>query len=209
MVHCMVTAEEIGAVRGVRGLSSRPTASGSVVLRPTSRLGPGEYAVHEGDERALFGVLEGRIEVVKLVDGVERVIGERQPGDVFGEMSIALGMRHPAGLRAAEASRILRIEPHDYHARRRGRAGGREAGGPPGERPDQRAQRPAGPGVRPQPRSGRSCSAIAGTPPARSCGASSTATRSGSDGSSRTCPQMRSSGRARCRPRATTPPFAS
>lgn len=79
-------------------------------------LGPGEYAVHEGDERALFGVLEGRMEVVSVVDGVERVIGERRPGDVFGEMSIALGMRQPAGLRAAEASRVLRIEPHDYHA---------------------------------------------------------------------------------------------
>ena len=74
------------------------------------------HAVHEGDERALFGVLEGRMEVVSVADGVERLIGERRPGDVFGEMSIALGMRHPAGLRAAEASRVLRIEPHDYHA---------------------------------------------------------------------------------------------
>ena len=72
--------------------------------------------MHEDDERALFGVIEGRMEVVKLVDGVERVIGERRPGDVFGEMSITLGMRHPAGFRAAEASRVLRIEPHDYHA---------------------------------------------------------------------------------------------
>ena len=41
---------------------------------------PGEYAAHEGDERALFAVLEGRIEAVKLVDGIERVVGERQPG---------------------------------------------------------------------------------------------------------------------------------
>jgi thioredoxin reductase (NADPH) len=79
-------------------------------------LSPGEYAVHDGDERALFGVLEGRIEAVKLVDGVERVIGERRPGDVFGEVSIVLGTPHPAGFRAAEASRVVRIEPHDYHA---------------------------------------------------------------------------------------------
>jgi thioredoxin reductase (NADPH) len=47
---------------------------------------------------------------------VERVIGERRPGDIIGEMSIALGMQHPAGFRAAEASRVFRIEPHDYHA---------------------------------------------------------------------------------------------
>ncbi len=79
-------------------------------------LSSGEFAVHEGGERALFGVLEGRIEAVRLVDGVARVIGERRPGDVFGEVSIALGMPHPAGFRAAEPSRIFRIEPHDYHA---------------------------------------------------------------------------------------------
>jgi thioredoxin reductase (NADPH) len=79
-------------------------------------LAPGESAVHEGDARALFGVLEGRLEVLRLVDGVESVIGERKPGDVFGEMSIAFGMLHPGGFRAAEPSRVFRIELHDYHA---------------------------------------------------------------------------------------------
>lgn len=79
-------------------------------------LSPGEYAVYEGDEGALLGVLEGRIEAVKLVDGVDRVIGERLPGDIIGELSIALGMPHPAGFRAAEPSRVFRIEPNDYHA---------------------------------------------------------------------------------------------
>ena len=46
------------------------------------RLAPGEFAVHEGGERALFAVLSGRIEVVKLVDGVERTLGWRVPGAV-------------------------------------------------------------------------------------------------------------------------------
>jgi thioredoxin reductase (NADPH) len=31
-------------------------------------------------------------------------------------MSIAFGMLHPGGFRAAEASRVFRIELHDYHA---------------------------------------------------------------------------------------------
>ena len=39
-----------------------------------------EYAASEGAERALFAVLEGKIEAVKLVDGVERVVGERERG---------------------------------------------------------------------------------------------------------------------------------
>jgi thioredoxin reductase (NADPH) len=77
-------------------------------------LAPGESAVNEGDERALFGLLEGRIEVIRRVDGVESVIGERKPGDVFGEMSIAFGMLYPGGFRAAEASRVFRIDLHDY-----------------------------------------------------------------------------------------------
>jgi len=38
-------------------------------------LAPGEYAVHEGEERALFVVLAGRIEVTKRIDGIERSIG--------------------------------------------------------------------------------------------------------------------------------------
>lgn len=77
---------------------------------------PGEFAAHEGDETALFGVLAGRIEVVRLVDGAERIIGERRPGMLIGEVSIALGMRQPAGFRAAEPSRVIRIAPQDYHA---------------------------------------------------------------------------------------------
>ncbi len=76
----------------------------------------GEYAAHEGGERALFVVLEGRIEPTRLVDGSERVLGERLPGDVFGEVPIVLGTVFPVGFRAAEASRVMRVESRDYHA---------------------------------------------------------------------------------------------
>ena len=43
-------------------------------------------------------------------------MGERRPGDIFGEVPITLGTLFPVGFRAAEASRVIRIEPHDYHA---------------------------------------------------------------------------------------------
>ena len=75
-----------------------------------------EYAASEGAERALFAVLEGKIEAVKLVDGVERIVGEREQGDIFGEVPIALGTVFPVGFRAAEPSRVMRVEPQDYHA---------------------------------------------------------------------------------------------
>src|SRR5215831_3965543 len=77
---------------------------------------PGEYAANEGDDRALFAVLEGRIEAVKTVDGIEQPVGERLPGEVFGEVPIVLGAPFPVGFRAAERSRVLRISPAGYHA---------------------------------------------------------------------------------------------
>ena len=109
----MVTAEEIGRVAVFADLEPAERDRLSRVVADIT-LAPGESAVNEGDERALFGLLEGRIEVVRRVDGVESMIGERKPGDVFGEMSIAFGMLYPGGFRATEASRVFRIDLHDY-----------------------------------------------------------------------------------------------
>jgi thioredoxin reductase (NADPH) len=87
----VVTADEIGQVDLFADLPSATRDRLSRVVADIT-LVPGESAVHEGDARALFGVLDGRIEVIRRVDGVESVIGERLPGEVFGEMSIAFGM---------------------------------------------------------------------------------------------------------------------
>ncbi len=76
----------------------------------------GEYIAHEGDERALFAVLSGEVEITKTFDGVERVIGRRKPGEIFGEMSIALGTSYPASFRAVGDVRVMRIEPREFYA---------------------------------------------------------------------------------------------
>src|SRR5215217_7740338 len=111
----VVTTEEIGQVALFAALDdAQRERLGRVAADITLR--PGEYAADEGAERALFAVLEGRIEPVKHVDGIARVVGERLPGDIFGEVPIVLGTVFPVGFRAAEASRVMRIEPHDYHA---------------------------------------------------------------------------------------------
>src|SRR5215208_3129955 len=111
----MVTADEIAAIGIFAALRPAERERLSRAVADIS-LVPGEYAVPEGGERALFAVLEGRINAIKLVDGIERVVGERGPGDVFGEVPIALGTVFPVGFRAAEPSRVMRIDPHDYHA---------------------------------------------------------------------------------------------
>ena len=111
----MVTTEEIG---GITLFAALDPAQREQLSRAAAdiRLTAGEYAVHEGGERALFAVLEGRIEPVKLIDGIERVVGERHPRDVFGEVPLVLGTVFPVGFRAAVASRVMRVAAHDYHA---------------------------------------------------------------------------------------------
>jgi thioredoxin reductase (NADPH) len=80
------------------------------------QLSAGEFAVHEGDERAFYAVISGKIEVVKLFDGVARSLGWRAPGTIFGEVPLALGTPFPAGYRAAESSRVLRLDSRQYYA---------------------------------------------------------------------------------------------
>src|SRR5436190_15700555 len=111
----MVTADDIAGIAVFAGVGAAGRERLSRAAADIS-LVPGEYAVDGGGERALFAVLVGRIEAVKRVDGIERVVGQRHPGDVFGEVPIALGTVFPVGFRAAEASRVMRIEPPDYHA---------------------------------------------------------------------------------------------
>ncbi|HEY2482148.1 MAG TPA: FAD-dependent oxidoreductase, partial [Caulobacteraceae bacterium] len=75
----------------------------------------GEFVVHEGDDAALFAVISGRIEVVKRIDGVERHLGWRAPGAIFGEVPIALGSPFPGAYRAEGASRVMRVELRQYY----------------------------------------------------------------------------------------------
>jgi len=111
----MVTAEEIGRIPLFGGLDDAQREQLSRVAADIS-LAAGEYAAPHGSEGALFDILDGRIEPVHRADGVERVVGERDPGEIFGEVPITLGTVFPVGFRAAVPSRVMRLEPRDYHA---------------------------------------------------------------------------------------------
>ena len=111
----MLTSDDVRAVPLFATLSD---AAVDRLVRSAAdiRLNTGEHAVHEGGERALFAVLSGRLEVVKLFDGIERTLGWRLPGAIFGEVPLAFATPFPGGYRAAEPSRVMRIEPHHYFA---------------------------------------------------------------------------------------------
>jgi thioredoxin reductase (NADPH) len=110
----MVTADEVARVEVFAMLDARKHER---IARSAAdvTLMPGEAAASEGDDPALFAVLEGKIEPVKTVDGIDQVVGERLPGDIFGEVPIMLGAPFPVTFRAAERSRVLRIARADYH----------------------------------------------------------------------------------------------
>jgi len=112
----MFTTDEIRSVPIFSGLA-QPELE---LLARTSgdlRLAAGEFAAHEGgEERALYAVVSGRMEVIKLIDGVERRLGWRPTGAIFGELPVALNTPLFGGYRAAEPSRVLRIELRQYFA---------------------------------------------------------------------------------------------
>lgn len=111
----MLSVEDVAAVPLFSSLP-RPEIERLARTSADLHLSPGEFAVHEGGERALFAVLSGKIEVIKTIDGVERTLGWRLPGAIFGEVPIALGTPFPGGYRAAEPSRVMRVEIQQYYA---------------------------------------------------------------------------------------------
>ena len=78
-------------------------------------LSAGEFAVSEGGDRALYAVLAGKIEVVKIIDGIERTLGWRVPGEIFGEVPMTFGTTFVAGYRASEPSRVFLVDPKQYY----------------------------------------------------------------------------------------------
>jgi thioredoxin reductase (NADPH) len=108
----VVTPDEIGQIDLFEGLAPAVREQLARVAADI-RLTPGEFAVHEGDPRALLAVLEGRVDTIRRVDGIERVVGGRGVGEVFGEVPLTLATVFPLGFRASEPTRVIRIEAQD------------------------------------------------------------------------------------------------
>jgi thioredoxin reductase (NADPH) len=51
-----------------------------------------------------------------VVNGVERVIGVRGPGELGGEVPMTLGTPLPASMRAVDPARVLKLTVEDFHA---------------------------------------------------------------------------------------------
>ena len=105
----MITADELTVIPLFSDLTADQLA---FIARSVEdiRLLPGEFAAREGDERALFLVVEGVMELTKDINGVERRVGKRRPGEMYGEVPVMLSTNLPASYGAIEASRVLKLD---------------------------------------------------------------------------------------------------
>ena len=89
----MVTPEEIQSIELFAALG-REACEQVARAAADIRLVPGDFVAHEGDERALFAFLEGHVNLLRISTGSTRV-GDRYPGQLFGEVPITLGTGFP------------------------------------------------------------------------------------------------------------------
>ena len=112
----MFTPDELAAIPLFATL---PPAKLAEIARQAAdiRLGPGDYAVHEGEDPALFIVMSGLIDVVRRADGIEQKVGERGPGVMHGEIPLVFGVNFgQVSSRALEPTRVLRLDARHYYA---------------------------------------------------------------------------------------------
>ncbi|MGH7511653.1 MAG: FAD-dependent oxidoreductase [Gemmatimonadales bacterium] len=73
-----------------------------------------EWLLVEGQTPGFYGLLEGHIDVLKVLGGREHRLTTYGPGDYFGEVPLLLGSPAIANLRATEPCRVLRLEGTDF-----------------------------------------------------------------------------------------------
>ena len=79
------------------------------------RLGKGDWAAREGEAGAFYVLLEGRLEITKMVAGRQRHLAYREAGGFLGEVPLLLGAPFLASFRAVEPSHLLRISAADFN----------------------------------------------------------------------------------------------
>jgi CRP-like cAMP-binding protein len=70
---------------------------------------------HQGEAgHVMFVLVEGRLHVVRTVNGAEQVIAERGPGDFVGEMAVIESAPRLATLRTQSDVRVLAIDGETF-----------------------------------------------------------------------------------------------
>jgi len=109
----MITA---ALLRNVPLLAEVPDAELAVIAARAGdiQLRANDWLIQEGEVASFFIVISGSLDVYKSIAGGERLINHFGPGEYGGEVPILLGAPAIASLRAAEPSRICRLDQADF-----------------------------------------------------------------------------------------------
>ncbi len=110
----MITTAELRSIKAFAQVTDEHLER-SLIRTAEVELDKGDWLIHEGDTAAFYGVISGRVSVLKTIGGHEFVITEYGPGDSFGEVPLLLGTAAVASIRAAEPTRVARLEPTMFH----------------------------------------------------------------------------------------------
>src|SRR5438034_11443117 len=82
----------VDLLRGVPLFASLPASELETLAARGAdiRLRAGDWLIHEGEVASFFMLLEGRIEVRKVIHGVDRLLITYAPGHYFGEVPLLL-----------------------------------------------------------------------------------------------------------------------
>jgi thioredoxin reductase (NADPH) len=121
----VITASDISRIPLFASLDAKQAAA--IAQRAAHlRLQPGEIVVNEGDPPAFYGLLAGQVELTKIVEGEQRHMAMRRPGDFFGEIPVLLQTTFFVTAKAIDEARLFRIEATDFARAVRDNEGVRE-----------------------------------------------------------------------------------
>lgn len=73
-------------------------------------LSDGEWLIREGEEPWFFMLVEGSLQLFKILSGKQQEVYSYKPGDFFGEVPLLLGALAFASVRAKGPARVMKID---------------------------------------------------------------------------------------------------
>ena len=109
----MITTQEL---RSIALFSALPGNEADTLAARVAdiHLREGDWLIHEGEQPSLYLLIEGSLEVRKVVHGTERRITEYRQGEYFGEVPLLLGSPAIVSVRALVPSRVGQLDHGDF-----------------------------------------------------------------------------------------------
>jgi thioredoxin reductase (NADPH) len=110
----MVTPEDIAAYEPYNGLP--PPLLDRIASRAADiSANKGEVVLYAGESSSFWTVLEGEVEVLQRYGNELVQLTTFEPGESFGEMQLVMGTDATADVRALTPTRLMRVDPIDFH----------------------------------------------------------------------------------------------